>query len=191
MKKILAILAMVASAGAFAASSTIEYQNIDGQYGQADQRNVNLTVRDEINSFLTGDVVMMGTWNNMKTANGNGASDFRGEAGLTGTTKIAGPVSGYTRVALGQKFTGYGNFAYYSVEPGVIVATPVTGLTASLGYRFRDAVNDTVANADQTRTIRAGLNYQLNAKNAIGLGYDQMRGDAAQNIVRVNYTRGF
>jgi len=189
MKKILAILAMVASAGAFAASSTIEYQDINGQNGQADQRNVNLTVRDEINSFLTGDVQMSGTWNNTKTS--DAASNFRGEAGLTGTTTLFGPVSGYTRVALGQKFTGTGNFAYYSVEPGVIVATPVAGLTAKLGYRYRDAVHDTALNADQTRTIRAGLNYQLNAKNAIGLGYDQVRGDAAQNIVRVNYTRGF
>lgn len=187
MKKILAILAMVASAGAFAASSTLEYQNINGQDGQADQRNVNLTVRDEINSFLTGDVVMSGTWDNTKTS--DAASNFRGEAGLTGTTALFGPVSGYTRVALGQKFTGTGNFSYYSVEPGVVVATPIAGLTANLGYRFRDSFTESFE--DRTKTIRVGLNYQLNAKNAIGLGYDQMRGDAAQNIVRVNYTRGF
>ena len=82
------------------------------------------------------------------------------------------------------------NFTYYSVEPGVKAAFQYfPGLTARVGYRFRDAVDS--ANNDTTRTWRAGLDYALTKKDTIGLGYDSVRGDSNQNIVKVNYSRGF
>ena len=93
------------------------------------------------------------------------------------------------RTALGQKFTSATNFTYYSVEPGVAVPVGSTGVTAKVGYRFRNAID--TANNDTTRTWRAGLSYDLTAKDTIGVRYDKMRGDTNQNIVAVNYTRGF
>ena len=187
MKKILAILAMAVSTGVFAASATIEYQDVNGvQNTPNDQRTVNLTVREAINQNFTGDVHFSNTWNNTSTS--DAVNLFRTEGGLTGATSLIGPLSGYTRVALGQKFTSTTNFTYYSVEPGVTMPLGA-GFNAKVGYRFRNAFD--TANNDTTRTWRAGLSYDINKTNTVGLGYDSVRGDWNQNIVKVNYTRGF
>ena len=187
MKKILAILAMAVSTGVFAASATIEYQDVNGvQNTPNDQRNVSLTVREAINQNFTGDVHFSNTWNNTSTS--DAVNLFRTEGGLTGETSLIGPLSGYTRVALGQKFTSTTNFTYYSVEPGVTMPLGA-GFNAKVGYRFRNAFD--TANNDTTRTWRAGLSYDINKTNTVGLGYDSVRGDWNQNIVKVNYTRGF
>jgi len=187
MKKIFAILALAVSSSAFAATATLEYQDINGvQNTPSDQRNINLTVKEAINANFAGDVQLSNTWNN--TATSDAASSFRAEGGLTGSTTLVGPLSGYTRVAVGQKFTTTTNFTYYSVEPGVTMPLGA-GFSAKVGYRFRNAFD--TANNDTTRTWRAGLGYAINKNNAVGLGYDQVRGDSNQNIVKVSYTRGF
>ena len=50
MKKILAMLALAASGSVFAATATLEYQNIDGvQNTPNNQQNINLTVKEAIN----------------------------------------------------------------------------------------------------------------------------------------------
>jgi hypothetical protein len=188
MKKVLlAILAMAVSSGVFAASATLEYQDINGvQNTPNDQRNINLTVKESINKSFTGDVQLSNTYNN--TATSDAASSFRAEGGLTGSVPLIANVSGYTRVAVGQKFTTTTNFGYYSVEPGVTL--PIgAGFSAKVGYRFRNAFD--TANNDTTRTWRAGLGYDINKNNAIGVGYDQVRGDSNQNVIKVSYTRGF
>lgn len=188
MKKILSIAALLATSNVFAASATLEYQNIDGiQNTPNNQRNVNLTVKEAINKNFTGDVQLSNTWNNTNTS--DAASSFRAEGGLTGSTALIGPFSGYTRVAVGQKFTTTTNYSYYSVEPG-ITAPIGAGFSAKVGYRFRSAF-DPSANADTTRTTRLGLGYEINKGNAVGVGYDMQRGDSNQNIVKVNYTRNF
>jgi hypothetical protein len=187
MKKIFAILALAVSSGAFAATATLEYQDINGvQNTPSDQRNINLTVKEAINANFAGDVQLSNTWNN--TATSDAASSFRAEGGLTGSTALVGPLGGYTRVAVGQKFTTTTNFTYYSVEPGVTMPLGA-GFSAKVGYRFRNAFD--TANNDTTRTWRAGLGYDINKNNAIGVGYDQVRGDSNQNIIKVSYTRGF
>jgi hypothetical protein len=184
MKKIFAILALAVSGSVFAASASIEYQNIDVVGGTTDQKNVNLTVREAINQNFTGDVSLSNAWNN----NTGGFASFRAEAGVTGAMPVAGPIGVYTRVATGQKFTSTTNFGYYSVEPGVTAALG-GGFNAKVGYRFREAF--ATGDNDTTRTWRAGVTYDLTKKDTIGVRYDQMRGDAKQNIWAVNYTRGF
>jgi hypothetical protein len=188
MKKILAILAMATiSSGVFAASATMEYQDINGvQNTPTDQRNIQLTVKEAINKTFTGDVQLSNTWNNTSTS--DAASSFRAEGGLTGSVPLIANVSAYTRAAVGQKFTTTTNFTYYSVEPGVSLPLGA-GFSAKVGYRFRSAFD--TANNDTTRTWRAGLGYDIDKNNAVGLGYDQVRGDSNQNIVKVSYTRGF
>ena len=80
MKKLLAILAMATiSSGAFAASATIEYENINGvQNTPTDQRNINLTVRENINANFVGDVQLSNTAN-VGSNNNDAASSFRAE----------------------------------------------------------------------------------------------------------------
>lgn len=189
MKKFLAILALTAAGSVFAASATLEYQNMDGTGNTPtlNQRNVNLTVKENINKNFAGDVQLSNTWNNTEAGN---ASSFRLEGGLTGQTNpLFAGASLYTRAAVGQKFTTTANYGYYSVEPGVIVDL-THGFTAKVGYRFRNAF-DPSAYADTTRTWRAGVSYAITEKDAVGVRYDRVRGDAEQNAVAVNYTRSF
>jgi hypothetical protein len=184
MKKIFAILAMAASASAFAVTAGLEYQNQTGVNGTADSQNIGLSVKEKINDAFSGDVAFSNT--NKETT--GAISSTRLEAGLT-ASKTYGIVSPYARVALGQKYTSTTNFTYYSVEPGVSLPIGSTGLTAKVGYRYRTATDS--ANADTTRTARAGLSYALTPKDTIGVRYDRQRGDSEQNIWAVNYTRGF
>lgn len=189
MKKILAILAMATiSAGAFAASATIEYQDINGvKNTPQDQRNINLTVRENITNNFIGDVQLSDTVNK---GSADTASSFRAEAGLTGLYDV-GPAKLYARGAFGEKYTTTTNFAYYSIEPGVIVPFGSTGLSAKVGYRYRNAFNDVNTNNDTTQTIRAGLAYDITKKDQVGVRFDRVRGDSQQNIWAFNYTRGF
>jgi hypothetical protein len=189
MKKILAILAMATiTSGAFAASATIEYQNIDGiSNTPQDQRNISLAVRENITKNLIGDVQLSDTANK---GSADTASSFRAEAGLTGVYDL-GLAKLYARGAFGEKYTTTRNFTYYSIEPGVIVPFGSTGLSAKVGYRYRNAVNDTNVNKDTTDTVRVGLAYDLTKKDQVGVRFDRVRGDSNQNIWAVNYTRGF
>lgn len=190
MKKFLAILALTTSGAVFAGSATIEGQQMQGTGNTPtlDQRNVNLTVRENITKNFIGDIQLSDTWNN--TAKSSAASSFRLEGGLTGQTDplIAG-VKLYTRAAVGQKVTTTANYGYYSIEPGVI-APLGAGFTAKVGYRFRNAF-DPSSYSDTTRTIRAGVSYAITDKDAVGVRYDRVRGDAEQNAIAVNYTRSF
>jgi len=187
MKKILAILALAISGSVFAGSVTIEGQDVSGQ-GSADQKNFNMTAKQDINKNFAGHVQVSTT-----QTDGTNAVSTRLEAGVTGSVALFGPVSGYTTVAVGEKFSsaGTGNFAYYSVEPGVTAPIGNTGLTAKVGYRYRTAFEDANVNKDTTQTIRAGLSYAVTKQDSVGVRYDQVRGDVKQNIVAVNYTRSF
>ena len=156
-------MALALSSSVFAATATLEYQNQNGVNGSADTNNINLTVKEAFNKNFTGDVQLSNTYNDSNGA----ANSFRGEAGLTGSTPIVGTLGLYTRVAAGQKFTSTTNFTYYSVEPG-ITAGLGGGFNAKLGYRFRDAFDNNTY-ADQTRTVRAGLSYDINSKNTVDI----------------------
>jgi hypothetical protein len=182
MKKILAILAMATAGTAFAGSFTVEGQQIDSLTG-ANQKQYSLSVKENITKEVAGDVSFSNT-----TTDGTGALTTRLEGGLTGTTQQVGPVIGYVRAAVGQRYSNTTDFSYYSVEPGVLI--PMGNFTGKIGYRYRSAF-DSTANGDQTNTWRAGLSYALTKKDTVGIRYDQVRGDSKQNIVAVNYTRGF
>lgn len=183
MKKILATMLLALSASAFAGSATIEFQDQDGKGGSPTQNTLALTVRENITKNLVGDVAISGT-----QTDGTKAFGSRIEGGVTGNYAVAG-LGLYTRLALGEKYSNGANSSYYSVEPGVKAPIGKTGLTAQLGYRYRTAFDSSVA--DTTRTVRAGLAYALTKNDTIGVRYDQMRGDTKQNVVAVNYTRGF
>jgi hypothetical protein len=186
MKKItLATILALAAFAATAAEVRIEAQNANGVGTTADQRVYELGVKESITKNFAGDIVVK----NYRTDNTNVLST-RYEAGLTGAVPV-GPVSSYTRVAVGEKFvSGASGYSYYSVEPGVVV--PVTyfpGTTVSLGYRFQDTFSDN--RNDTTRTWRSKLGYDLNKTSTVYVGYDQQRGDSEQNITKVGYIHRF
>ena len=183
MKKIFAILALAVTGLAFASDSvTLEGQHINNVGSNAQQQYV-LGVKKEINSTFAGDVAI----SNAQTENTNALST-RLEAGVTGTAPIYGIVNGYTRVALGQKYTNSTNFTYYSIEPGV--AVPFGPLTAKVGWRYRTA-DDSGTNNDQTHTMRYSLGYALSKVDTVAVKYDRVQGDSNQKIWAVAYTRGF
>ena len=182
MKKILAILALAATSLAFADSVTLEGQHVNNIGSNAQQTYV-LGVKKDINANLIADVA----FSNTQTENTN-ALTTRLEAGATVTAPIYGIVSGYSRVALGQKYSNSTNFTYYSIEPGV--AVPFGALTAKVGWRYRSA-DDSGTNNDQTHTMRYSLNYALSKVDTVGVRYDRVQGDNDQKIYSVNYSRGF
>lgn len=187
MKKLFVIAALAVatiSGQAIAADSvTLEGQMIQGRDGAADAKNFNMTVRRDINSFLSGHVQASGTQTDTTNALTN-----RLEAGLTGSIKFVGPFSGYTTVAAGEAFRAAGNYSYYSVEPGVR-ADLGAGLTAHAGYRYRAAFDSAIA--DTTGTARVGLAYAFTKQDSIGVRYDRVMQDAKQDVFAVNYTRRF
>ena len=185
MKKILAMLVLALSGSVFAATATVEYSNGSSVNKTPSQNGLTLIVRENINKNFTIDAIV----GNLYSDSTGGLAWTRAESGVTGVTPVYGPISAYTRVSVGQKFTSVNNYGYYSIEPG-IMAPLGGGLTARVGYRFRDAIDSGTYN-DQTRTVRAGLNYNVTKNDAIGVRYDQQRGVADQNIWSVNYTRGF
>ena len=148
--------------------------------------NMNLTVRGNITPNFSSHFQV----SNTQTNNTNAISN-RLEAGVTAQAKLLGPVSGYTTVAVGSMHKATGNFAYYSVEPGLSAPLGSTGLTAKVGYRYRSAMQDASLNADTTQTVRAGISYAFTKQDAIGVRYDKVTGDSKQNVVAVNYTRSF
>ena len=147
--------------------------------------NWSVSVKETLVKGLAGDIGLSQT--NNKVAGSDTLASTRTEGGLTASTTL-GSFTPYVRGAVGYKYTSATNFSYYSVEPGASVGLG-GGFTAKLGWRYREAFSN--ANADSTRTLRAGVAYDLTKADQIGVRYDRMRGDTNQNIVAVNYTRSF
>lgn len=181
MKKIIAVIALALAGSAFAQSVSLGYTEIDNATGN-DQKMYTLTVRNALTQSLTGDLVAQTVHTEVSSA-----VSTRMEGGLTYVAPL-GPVTGYVRTALGRRFTSTADYGYYSIEPGV--RAPIGPFTASLGFRFRDAI-DNNANTDQTRTVRTSLSYAVTKKDSVTLAYDRVNGDSDQKAVGLSYTRAF
>ena len=185
MKKIMfAALALMTSL-AFAGSVTVEgtsYNTIGGN----DAKGALIAVSEDINKTF-GVYTALST---LQTDNTNSVSS-RAEVGASATTTLFGPVSAYTKLGIGQKFSTAGQFTYYSIEPGIKAPIGNTGLTAQLGYRYRTAASNPNVNKDTTDTVRVGLSYAVNKQYTIGARYDRVTGDARQDTASINLTRSF
>jgi hypothetical protein len=186
MKKILTgLVALAISSVVFAGSVTVEGAKLDTKNGGKDQMNSNFTLSESINSTFSVHTQLSST----QTDSTNAVST-RLEVGGTATVPLFGPVSGYTKVALGQKYSTSGQFTYYSVEPGVSVPLN-SSLTAKVGYRFRTAAENPNVNNDTTQTVRVGLAYAINKEHAVGFRFDRITGDSRQDGYNIFYTRSF
>jgi len=183
MKKIaLATALVLATTLASAAEMGLEYKDYNGVNGGSDANSYTLSVAGNVAPGIKLDAKFQN-----KQTDGTNALSTRLETGVTGSANLFGPVSGYVRGAVGEKFTNTTDFSYYSIEPGVAVKQGAIG--ASLGWRYRDAFND--ANGDQTRTWRAKVGYDLTKVDNVYVGYDRQRGDSEYNAWRVGYVRSF
>jgi len=183
MKKIALAVLLALSSSAFAGSITLEGQDQLGDKGAKNSVNYQLSVKEPINKMFAADVSFTNYQQHQTEA-----LSTRLETGITGSIPV-GPVGVYTRVAVGEKYNNTGNFAYYSVEPGVTYT--MGKLTAKAGYRYRTAmVNPNVSN-DTTDTSRFGLSYALTKKDAVGLRFDRVIGDSTNHSYNLSYTRAF
>ncbi len=183
MKKIITTLALLAASTVYAGSVTVTGAGAQGVDGSSDQTQFGISVKENITKQLAGDIGMLNVQNDPSNT-----LSTRLEAGLTGTVSVYG-IMPYVRLGVGEKFTNTTNFSYYSVEPGASVPLGNTGLSARLGYRYREAFDS--SNNDTTRTWRAAFSYSLNKSNSINLGYDRQRGDSNQDITRLGFTHNF
>jgi len=183
-KYALAFVMALVAATASAVEVGVEYQDQDGKNGSPSSSNYQLGVKQQVSNFLALDVKTFQAVADTST----GVSSTQLEAGATGTYSLP-YVTPYTRVALGQRYTTTANYTYYSVEPGVIVPVASTGLTATLGYRFRSATDS--QDEWTTRTWRSTLGYSLTKSDTVYVGYDRMRGDVQAGLTRVGYNHSF
>ena len=184
MKKILAILALATFGTAHAASVIMELQSWENPNTKATTGGLALTVKENFTDRIAGDVLV-----SISKSDSTKVLAGRSETGLTYSQPLVGQISGYVRSGIGLKHvSGSNDTGYYFTEPGVIYKVS-ENLSARLGWRYRSAFSDNVA--DQTHTVRAGLNYTLSKTDAVGIRYDQIRGDAAINTLNFNYTRSF
>jgi len=182
MKKIIAILVSTFVVGsAMAASVSLEDQFQSGDNGAADSHNYSVTIKESVTKNITADIAAT------QYVSPTDSLSTRAEVGGTYSHPV-GPVGVYTRVAVGNKFTGSTDFGYYSVEPGVTAALG-SGVSAKLGYRYRTAFDNTIS--DKTNTVRATVAYDLTKKDQIGVRYDKQYGDSQSHTVNLIYTRGF
>ena len=183
MKKLLLALLMVASTSAFADKFVLEKaratEAVTGP--SADTWYVKGII--DVSKDLALDASLQTT-----QVDGSNKISSRYDVGVNPKFNLIGPVRGYTRLSAGEKISTSGNFGFYAIEPG-ITAPLGNGFSTQVGYRFRNAFN--TDNNDTTHTLRAGVTYELTAKDAIGVRFDRMRGDQNQNIWNINYVRSF
>jgi hypothetical protein len=181
MKKIiLSILALFVSLPVLAGSVSIELQDMDTKRGVSDMRAAILTVRDNITKNVFGDIAVTGVKVDSTQAISN-----RVEGGVMVTSDHGLSL----RVAVGERYTGQTNYAYYSINPSFAHPIGKTGFVGSVGWRWREAFDD--VNNDQTKSWRVGLAYNVNKTNTVGVAYYKVNGTIEQNIIGLNYTRRF
>jgi len=183
MKKIIAILASFAFVGAASAVSvTLENQFQTGDNGSSNSHNYSVGIKEAITDNVAVDLGVTQFVTDV-------TESLSTRAELGGTYTFSVPYSSlYTRVAVGDRFTGSSDYGYYSAETGLLIPFGY-GLTARVGYRYRTAFDNTIG--DKTNTIRAGLGYAITNKDSVGVRYDQVRGDSQNHSYNFYYTRNF
>ena len=175
---------MAIAGSSFAGSITVEGGKIN-TIGGNDQLSTNFSLSETVNKTFSVHTQMSSS-----QSDSTNAVSTRLEVGATATAPLVGAVSGYTKVAVGQKYSTAGSFTYYSIEPGVSVPLS-TSLTAKVGYRFRTAAENPDVNNDTTHTARVGVTYAIDKVRSVGVRYDRITGDSRQDGYNVFYSHSF
>jgi opacity protein-like surface antigen len=177
-KSLLVSLALLASTSVMAEDAKnfahIQYtlrDTIADDKADPNRQGVNFTLGRNIGNGITLDVGQQ--FRTEKLNSNNGESTNRLEAGASYQYGLTKDISLYTRGAIGEKFTSLDDYLYYSIEPGV-KAQVTKDLTAKVGYRYRDAFNDT--KDEKTNTVRFGAEYAIAKDQAVTLGVDRSYG---------------
>lgn len=176
---ILAAFAATASAEGNYAGVKAEWRN--GTNGTQDANAYSITAGQNINQYLDAEIYAR------VKSNDDDTNNTRLEGALIAKTTY-GYLTPYVRGAVGEKFDGTDNFAYWSLEPGVKVAL-TQDLSVKGGIRFRDAFN--TGDNDSTRTYRLGADYAVTKASTVSLGVDFSRGDSEYNSIGAGYAVKF
>jgi hypothetical protein len=189
--KLLAAASLVAFSTMVSAQSslTIGYA-LQDDASPAVQKHVNsIRFQTKLDKNLDGDIGMSKT-----VADVANTITTRYEAGLTYKQPVASWVTASLRGAVGERQpSGKDSYYYYSVEPALTFKTPISGLDAKVGYRWRDTVQDRIASTrnDRNETTRYQLSYALTKVDKIAVGYDIQKGDGANTTTTLQYQRAF
>lgn len=182
---------MLALASLIAASSIASAQSVTVGYADkaltagGQEHQTSLTVKRKAYGSFTGDIGVFATQNDKTEALSN-----RYELGVTYNQPLTSFLSGDFRVAQGWKAkSGSTPTSYYVLEPSVTAKIPSTAASVKVGYRVRNAWESDVA--DNSKTTRLSLGYDLTKVDKISLGRDWQRGDGANIQTSLQYTRAF
>lgn len=179
-------LAALMSVATFASAQSVSIGYADRELKSgAQEHQTSLSVKTAAYGAFTGDVAISAVQNDSTNAITN-----RSEVGVTYGMGLPFGLTGATRFATGWKAkSGSDVTTYYVVEPSVTAQVGTTPLSVKLGYRLREAYDDSVA--DNSKTTRLAVGYNLTKNDKISLGRDLQRGDGALSQTSLQYTRAF
>ena len=183
--KMLAAATLIAVTGLVSAQSvTVGYAVKKLETNQSTHQN-SISVKTKLLTNVSGDIGFSGD-----QADSTNIVTNRYELGLTYSQKLADGISGDFRVANGWKAkSGSDVTNYYVLEPSVTARIANTPISVKVGYRWRNAWSDSVA--DNSETTRLAISYDVTKKDKITLGADRLRGDGANTQTTLQYTRAF
>lgn len=186
MKMKMFALAALMSVATFASAQSVSVGYADRALKTgAQEHQTSLSVKTASYGAFTGDVAFAAVQNDSTNAITN-----RTEVGVTYGLGLPLGLKGETRLATGWKAkSGSDVTTYYVVEPSVTAKLGATPLSVKVGYRVREAYDNAVA--DNSKTTRFAVAYDLSKKDKISLGRDIQTGDGALTQTSLQYTRSF
>lgn len=183
--KMLALASLLTlSSIASAQSVTVGYAQRALDAGGQEHQN-SISVKTKAYGSFTGDMGISAVQKDSTNAITN-----RYELGVTYNQPLTSLLSADFRVANGWKAkSGSDTTTYYVLEPSVTAKIPSTAASVKVGYRVRNAWESDVA--DNSKTTRLALGYNLTKNDKISLGRDWQRGDGALTQTTLQYTRAF
>jgi hypothetical protein len=195
MKKIFALLALVAATSAFAETGI----NLEFERERGTQSPNTMTNTVKVAPFTTVgeyklDVQLGASRDDGQVSGNNNPITNTAEARVQRMVEVYPGLHLGGRLGIGEVFNGINgagkttDFSYYTVEPKAEYFL-TKDLTALASWRYRDSFSE--GNEYQTRTWKAGFGYGVTKKDLVEVKYFQQRGDYKSNGVALEYTRGF
>ena len=195
MKKIFALLALVAATSAFAETGI----NLEFERERGTQSPNTMTNTVKVAPFTTVgeyklDVQLGASRDDGQVSGNNNPITNTAEARVQKLFEVYPGLHLGGRLGIGEVFNGVNgagkttDFSYYTVEPKAeYFLTNQLSLLAS--WRYRDSFSE--GNEYLTRTWKAGFGYDVTKKDLVEVKYFKERGDTRSNGVALEYTRGF